>query len=53
MPIRDESAADEGALRSVQRGSPFGSEQWVKRTAKRLGLKSTLKPRGRPRNEPA
>ena len=35
--------------RSVQRGSPFGSEMWIKRTAARLGLEFTLRPRGRPR----
>lgn len=34
---------------SVLRERPFGSEAWVKRTAKRLGLESTLRPRGRPR----
>ena len=35
--------------RSVQRGRPFGGETWVARMAKRLGLESTLRPRGRPR----
>jgi putative transposase len=35
--------------RSVQRGRPFGGETWVHRMAKRLGLESTLRPRGRPR----
>lgn len=34
---------------SVQRGSPFGSSQWQIRTAARLGLDWTLRPRGRPR----
>jgi putative transposase len=38
--------------RSVQRGSPFGSEAWCKRTAQRLGLQSSLRPRGRPRKKP-
>ena len=38
------------ALRlSAQRGRPFGSEGWVRRMAKRLGMESTLRPRGRPR----
>ncbi|WP_454064994.1 transposase [Candidatus Nitrospira salsa] len=47
-----ETAAELKALRtSVQRGRPFGSEQWVKRTAKRLGLDSTLRDRGRPREK--
>jgi putative transposase len=37
------------ALRcSVQRGRPFGNPAWVVRTAKRLNLESTLRPRGRP-----
>ncbi|UCE63884.1 MAG: transposase [Nitrospirota bacterium] len=34
---------------SVQRGRPFGSPAWVIRTAKRLNLESTLRPRGRPK----
>ena len=34
---------------SVNRGRPYGSEVWVKRTASGLGLETTLKPRGRPR----
>ena len=34
--------------RSVVRGSPFGEPSWQERTAKRLGLQSTLRPRGRP-----
>ncbi len=38
----------EALRRSAQRGSPFGSERWQVRTAKRLSLESTLRPRGRP-----
>ena len=34
---------------SIQRGRPFGSPAWQKRIAKRLGLESTFRPRGRPR----
>ena len=34
---------------SVKRGSPFGESSWIESTAKRLGLSSTLRPRGRPR----
>jgi putative transposase len=34
---------------SAQRGRPFGGEAWVVRMAKRLGLESTLHPRGRPK----
>jgi len=45
-----ETAAELEALRmSVQRGRPFGNETWVARAAKRLGLESTLRPRGRPK----
>jgi putative transposase len=45
-----ETAAELEALRtSVQRGRPFGSETWVTRTATRLGLEPTLRPRGRPK----
>jgi putative transposase len=47
---RPQSDAELIALRrSVQRGIPFGSEQWVEETAARLGLESTLNPPGRPR----
>lgn len=34
---------------SVWRGRPFGSDEWIKRTAKKLGLESTLRSRGRPK----
>lgn len=34
--------------RSVNRGTPFGGERWVRSTANRLGLESSLRPRGRP-----
>ncbi len=34
---------------SVLRGRPFGGEDWQKRTAERLGLESTFRPRGRPK----
>ncbi len=34
---------------SVLRGRPFGSAVWQKRTARRLGLEFTFRPRGRPR----
>ena len=35
--------------RAVLRNSPFGSPTWTTRTATRLGLEHTLRPRGRPR----
>ena len=36
--------------RCVSRGCPLGDRDWVAATAGRLGLESTLRPRGRPRN---
>lgn len=33
---------------SVQRGRPYGSDNWIKKVAKKLNLISTLVPRGRP-----
>lgn len=35
--------------RCVSRGQPFGSESWGQRMVRRLGLESTLRPRGRPK----
>jgi putative transposase len=35
----------------VGRGAPYGDEKWVERTAAALNLRSTLRPRGRPRKE--
>ena len=46
-PLEQEQAA--AIATSIERGSPFGSPQWVHRAATRLGLESTLHPRGRPR----
>jgi len=49
---RAETAEELEALRrSVRRGSPYGEATWQERTAKRLGLESSLRPRGRPRKE--
>jgi putative transposase len=39
----------EGIRTCVQRGRPLGSEAWVRRTARRLGLEFTLRGPGRPR----
>jgi putative transposase len=45
-----EADADLAALRRcAERGSPYGDPAWVAATAERLGLQSTLRPRGRPR----
>ncbi|UCD74744.1 MAG: transposase [Phycisphaerales bacterium] len=47
---RPQTAAELEALRrSIERGTPFGSQSWQSRTAARLGLQSSLRPRGRPR----
>lgn len=35
--------------KAVRRGRPYGSDQWVNRTAKQLRLESTLRPLGRPK----
>ncbi len=35
----------------VKRGRPYGSTQWTTEVAGLLGLESTLRPRGRPRND--
>jgi putative transposase len=35
--------------RCVQRGQPYGHADWVHRSARRLGLETTLRPRGQPR----
>ena len=48
----NEQESEEALVRMrqcVARGRPFGQAGWVKRTAARLGLASTLRPRGRPR----
>lgn len=48
-----QTEAEVAALRrSVGRGVPFGDAGWTGRTADRLGLESTLRPRGRPPKEP-
>lgn len=47
---RAETPEEIDALRrSAVRGVPFGGERWRLRMATRLGLESTLRPRGRPR----
>ena len=43
---------DESIRRAIQRGQPLGTPEWQALTAARLGLQSTLKPRGRPKNPP-
>jgi putative transposase len=42
----------EALRQSVNRGTPYGSPRWQQNTAKKLGLGSTMRPRGRPRTRP-
>jgi putative transposase len=44
-----DDATAERIAHSIARGTPFGSDAWVQRTAAKLNLGSTLRPRGRPR----
>lgn len=45
-----QTEAELAALRKcIQRGCPYGDAGWIEKTAKTLGLESTLRPRGRPR----
>jgi putative transposase len=37
--------------RCTSRGAPYGDAAWVENTAQELGLRSTLRPRGRPPSE--
>ena len=39
----------EALRRSVNRGTPYGSNRWMKLTARRLDLEFRIRPRGRPR----
>jgi putative transposase len=48
-----QTEAELAALRrAVVRGTPYGTNAWVGRTARRLALESTLRPRGRPAKLP-
>jgi putative transposase len=49
---RPQTEAEVEALRRcVQRGTPYGSDVWRKRSATRLDLHSALRPRGRPKKK--
>ena len=37
--------------RCVRRGCPFGRQRWVEKMARQWGLQTTLRPRGRPREQ--
>jgi len=45
-------AEEEALRRCISRGQPYGSIDWQAETAARLGLESTLRPRGRPKKTP-
>jgi putative transposase len=50
---RPETAGELDSLREhVRRGRPYGDIRWQERTAQRLALESTLRPRGRQRIHP-
>ncbi len=42
----------EALRRCVNRGQPHGPESWVEQCVRKLGLESTLRPRGRPKRAP-
>jgi len=47
-----QSDSEVSAIRhSLRRGTPFGEPRWARQSAVRLGLESTLRPRGRPKKE--
>ena len=49
---RPETEAElEAIRRCVKKGSPFGSQRWITRSAARLQLNHTLRSRGRPRKQ--
>jgi putative transposase len=49
-----QTRADLEKLRaSVQRGRPYGEDAWAAEAAKKLGLESTFRPRGRPKKRAA
>ena len=48
-PLTEDELA--GIRNSIRRGRPWGDPEWTESTSQRLGLESTLRPRGRPRKE--
>ena len=42
-------AEEEALARSIHRSQPYGNPEWQAATSARLGLESTLRPRGRPK----
>ena len=49
---KPQTEAEVEALRNcIRRGCPFGNDAWARSCVLRLGLESTLRPRGRPRKQ--
>lgn len=45
-----QTEAEVAAIRQcILRGCPYGNDEWVQHTAESLDLRSTLRPRGRPK----
>lgn len=40
---------EESIQKSIQQGGPFGEDLWVSKIVKKLGIESTIRPRGRPK----
>jgi hypothetical protein len=49
--LEEQIAHDAAEIKAHERGQPYGDGVWVRATAARLGLESTLRPRGRPKKE--
>jgi len=45
QPLHDQDSS--GIARSIERGVPFGTQDWMEGTVKRCRLESTIRPRGR------
>ena len=49
--LQRETGRRNACRRCVRKVAPYGSTRWVQQSAVRLGLQSTLRPRGRPKRE--
>ena len=52
VELLDDERELERLRQCVRRGRPCGDEGWVRRTARKLGLESSLRPVGRPKKRP-
>jgi hypothetical protein len=48
-PAADGQVTDFFMRVSIERGRPYGGDEWVPQTVKDLGLEHTVRPEGRPR----